>query len=378
MRLSIEMARAFMIACTLVVGVHAAMAQCTLLAGPGRIEFQAPADSLALPGPQSIHVLGDAAPFKLAGVVTPTGQPNFTVVSPSSGVSSQTLWVGLDRNVVPYLPSGTYILNMQFASPDQPSCAQIVMILRLARGPAPVVTAVVNGASLTPGISPGAIVSILGKNLGTPPISAKYDSGGLYPTSLGNTTVTVNGATAPLLYVSTERIEVAVPYGVAGQPVVDIVVTHNSIASPAFSVPVMDTAPGIFTADGKGNGQGLVLNAGIGYNVTTVNSVDNPAPIGSAITLFATGAGLWSRSLQDGAIVLSSPSASPRPAAPVTLTIGGQPAQLMYVGPAPYEISGRLQLNAIVPAGIGSGPQPLVLAIGNNSNSQQQVTVAVQ
>jgi hypothetical protein len=32
----------------------------------------------------------------------------------------------------------------------------------------------------------------------------------------------------------------------------------------------------------------------------------------------------------------------------------------------------------VVPDGLSSGPQPVVLAIGNNDSSQQQVTVAIQ
>jgi len=65
-------------------------------------------------------------------------------------------------------------------------------------------------------------------------------------------------------------------------------------------------------------------------------------------------------------------------AAPVSVTIGGQPATVLYAGAAPFLISGVVQVNAIVPQGIGSGPQPVVLTIGANSNAGQQVTVAVQ
>jgi hypothetical protein len=37
-----------------------------------------------------------------------------------------------------------------------------------------------------------------------------------------------------------------------------------------------------------------------------------------------------------------------------------------------------LQVDAFIPDGIGSGPQPAVLIVGENTNSQQQVTVAVK
>lgn len=44
----------------------------------------------------------------------------------------------------------------------------------------------------------------------------------------------------------------------------------------------------------------------------------------------------------------------------------------------PGLISGVLQVNAVVPGGAASGPQPVLLTIGENDNSHQQVTVAVQ
>jgi uncharacterized protein (TIGR03437 family) len=60
------------------------------------------------------------------------------------------------------------------------------------------------------------------------------------------------------------------------------------------------------------------------------------------------------------------------------LTIGGITARILYAGGAPDLYFGILQVNAVVPTGLSSGPQPLVLKIGENSNAQQQVTVAVQ
>jgi len=193
---------------------------------------------------------------------------------------------------------------------------------------------------------------------------------------MGNTTVTFDGIAAPLLYGSTGQINAQVPYEVAGQKTVNVVVTHNSGASPPFPIAIADTSPAIFTVTQNGNGQGAILNADTGNPyIITVNSVDNPAPKGSAVSIYATGSGLWNRTVQSGSILLDTMT---RPAAPVLLTIGGQPARILYAGAAPYLVSGELQVNAIIPDGIGSGPQPLVLTIGQNNNTQQQVTVAVQ
>jgi uncharacterized protein (TIGR03437 family) len=206
----------------------------------------------------------------------------------------------------------------------------------------------------------------------------QYDDTGLYPTALGNTTVTFNGTAAALLFVSTTQINAVVPYEVAGQKTVDVVVTHNFVAAPSVSVPVVDTSPGIFTTTQTGKGQGAILNA-TGPGASTPNSVDNPSPTGSGVAIFATGGGLLNQAVQDGSIileVLEPPGFVP--AAPVSLTIGGQPAKILYAGAAPYEVAGMLQINATVPNGIGSGAQPVVLTIGANNNASQQVTVAVK
>jgi uncharacterized protein (TIGR03437 family) len=325
--------------------------------------------------------------------LTPTNAPtNFIVVSPSSGVTPALLWVGLNSNVVPYMPTGTYSVHLQFATPGQscPPCTGIFITLRLRPGPAPRINSVVNAATLQPGISPGAIVSILGSNLGTAPITAQYNSAGFFPTDLSGRPypdfiaardgVTFNGIPAPLLYVSQNQINAVVPYGVAGQSTANVVVTHNLAASPPLAVPIADTSPGIFTATQSGTGQGAILNED-----SRVNSVDNPAPKGSIIQIFGTGAGVWNRNPQDGSVVVSaivdfttSGTVLLRPLAPVSVSIGGQPATILYAGAAPNAVSGALQVNAVVPGGIGSGPQQVVLTVGGDNNVQQQATVAVQ
>jgi uncharacterized protein (TIGR03437 family) len=241
-----------------------------------------------------------------------------------------------------------------------------------------VVTSIVNSASLQPSISPGALASIFGANLGTPPIYGHFDDSGLYPTALGNTTVTFNGTAAPLLYVSTGQINAVVPYEVAGQKTVSVVVTHDSVASPAFALTLTPTSPAIFTVTQNGKGEGAILNDDPNVNPTP-NSAENPAAKGIPISMYVTGGGLLSQTVQDGSIplIIGEPPYY-NIVAPVSLKIGGQPAQVIYAGAIPYEVTGMLQVNAIVPNNIGSGPQPVVLTIGDNNNAAQQVTVAVK
>ncbi len=79
--------------------------------------------------------------------------------------------------------------------------------------------------------------------------------------------------------------------------------------------------------------------------------------------------------MQDGGINLVATSFT---AKPVSAMIGGQPATVYYAGSAPYQPWALIQLIINLPSGTPSGPQPLVLKIGDYDNSQQQVTVAIQ
>jgi uncharacterized protein (TIGR03437 family) len=310
-------------------------------------------------------------PFKCVTLVD-LGKTDFVVISPSSGTAPITVGVGLNPFVVPYMLPGYYRENAVCAPTVQTGLLGgflfHITITILPSAP-PTITSVTSAASLQPFISPGTPVTIRGTLLGTQPLTAQYGADGLYPTGLGNTSVTFGGVPAPLLYVSADRIDTSVPYEVAGQKTVNVVVTHKAQSSPAFSMPLMDTSPGIITSGPRAI-----------YNVpgNAFNDVNHPATKGMYIVLTATGAGLWNQSVPNGTVLLYVLGNCCKPAAPVSLTIGGQPAPLLYAGAAPYEVSGTLQVNAMVPTNIDSGPQPVVLTIGANDNSQQQVTVFVQ
>jgi len=386
-------------AATLLASVSLGWAQvpvtkrCTVSVGePGanEIRFRIPADSFDLPAPKGLWVsaggLNGGLEFKFVSTVS--GQsPPFVVVSPSSGVTPAWVWVGLDREVVPYLAARPYGIGMRFSPVDEPDkfCSNSAGVIGLdvIPGPPPALTSVVNAATLQADFSPGTIISILGTNLSTPPITARPDAAGLYPTALGNTTVSLNGKPVPLLYVSRERIDAVIPHSIAGETAQDLVVRHNDMESRASRMALHVTSPGIFTASASGGGLGIYNQDG------TPNGEDHAAPKGTEIQIRATGAGVWNRSLPDGSIALSSvffphylrplyEEVILRPQAPVSLMIGGQPAKIWSAGPVPYEVFGTLNIVAVVPEGIASGAQPVVLTIGENSNLNQQVMVVVQ
>ncbi|MGH8244881.1 MAG: hypothetical protein ACREUU_00455 [Gammaproteobacteria bacterium] len=317
--------------------------------------------------------------FKLDRVVsgpnTPVSLGSFLIVSPSSGVTPSTVRVAPNPNVTRKMRPGQYAAVVYFTTVDQtpPVTTGAIVILTLRAPPPPSIGSVVNTASLHPMVSPATVVSILGDSLGPPVHSAEYDIEGLYPTTFGFTTVTFNGTRAPLLHVTSGRIDAIAPYPVAGQKTAQVVVSRYGVSTAPFEVPVTDTAPAIFTVASNGTGQGDILN--YAFPNYSRNNADNPAVPGQMIVFYATGAGVLDDAVSEASISLI---ASPIRSQPVSLTIGGLPARIYYAGAAPFESIAKLQINAFVPEGVGSGPQPVVLTIGQADNAQQQVTVAIR
>jgi len=191
-------------------------------------------------------------------------------------------------------------------------------------------------------------------------------------TTLAGVTVTFNNVPTPLIFVAPGQINAIVPYEVAGQTNVPVVVSNNGTTSAAFTVPVVAVAPSIFTLSQNGSGQGAILNQN-----ATVNGTNNPAAPGSIISIYATGEGQLVPPGTTGCIT-GATAPFPKPVAAVSVTIGGQPSpNITYAGEAPEEVCGLIQINATLPSNLSAGPQPVVLTIGSSSNTGQAITVAV-
>ncbi len=234
---------------------------------------------------------------------------------------------------------------------------------------------VLNGASgATGAIAPGEVIALSGIGIGpSPALTNSIPITGSVTRAVGNVSVTFNYGTnnsivipAPILYTESSQTNVVVPFGLAGFSSTNIVVNNGS-QQVTTTVPVAFTAPGIFTANDSGTGQATAFNAD-----NTSNSSTNPASVGSVITILATGAGPENPPGEDGAVdarIIRTPQL------PVSLTIGGQPATILYAGTALGQVDGVLQVEAIIPEGL-SGAVPVVLTIGSAS-SQANVTINV-
>jgi len=341
------------------------------------LTFNVVAGSTSVPGTQSVQVTSTTAssvPFTATFV--PSSGENFLTVTPTSGNTPGTLSLSVNSAVSSTLAAGNYSGVVQVASST--GAIQTVNVT-LVVNPAgtPVVLSITSAASLQPeAVSPGDIVSIFGTSIGpaTPATGTVFavTASGTVPTTLAGVTVTFNGVPAPLLFVAQGQINAIVPYQVAGQTSVPVVV-ENGATSATFTVPVAAVAPAIFSLAQNGSGQGAILNSD-----GTVNGASNAAAPGSIISIYATGEGQLVPAGTTGCIT-GGTLPLPKPVGAVSLTIGGQPAtDIEYAGEAPGLVCGVIQINATIPSSVGAGPQPVVLTIGAASNSGQAITVDVE
>jgi uncharacterized protein (TIGR03437 family) len=237
--------------------------------------------------------------------------------------------------------------------------------------PKPVVTAVTNAASYGTAIAPGQMVVIFGSGLGpkqTAPLS--LDANGIVNTTAGGVRVLFDGVAAPIVYATAAQVSAVVPYFGATYPATHVQVEYQGVRSDPLIVSVAATAPGLFTADFSGKGQGAILNK----DGVTKNSTTSPASAGSIVILWGTGEGVTNPPGVDGRPAVD---VVPQPVAPVSVTIGGMPATVKYAGAAPGEIPGLFQINVQIPAGVQPGNVPVSVTIGTGT-SQNGVTLAVQ
>jgi uncharacterized protein (TIGR03437 family) len=218
-------------------------------------------------------------------------------------------------------------------------------------------------------VAPGELITIFGTNIG-PGVLAGLQLGpdGKVASSVSGTQVFFDGIAAPIVYVQFGQTAVVVPYEVAGKSSTQVQVVHNGLKSPLVTIPVGLAAPGLFTASASGSGQAAMLNQN-----GQINSAQFPAAPGSIVTLFGTGEGQSNPIPVDGSVTAAP---FPKPVQSVTVQIGGQPADVLYAGPAPSLVAGVLQVNVRVPANVSSGNASVVVTVGSVS-SAPGVTMSV-
>ncbi|MDQ6707316.1 MAG: hypothetical protein M3Z85_15230, partial [Acidobacteriota bacterium] len=178
-----------------------------------------------------------------------------------------------DTNGNVFLFGSTLVTGSSFCLPTpcglSPGQSDFVNKIALPGTPAIRLDAVVNSASqYAVPLSPGESIDAIGSG---------FDS---------NSQLLLNGAALPILARDSGRLTAIVPLELQLQETARIAVVSPPAKSNSIEVPTASASPGIYSVTGSGFGQGYILN-GDG----SLNSPENPAATGSAITIFATGVG---------------------------------------------------------------------------------------
>jgi uncharacterized protein (TIGR03437 family) len=234
-----------------------------------------------------------------------------------------------------------------------------------------VIGGIYNAANWSQPVAAGSIAAVFGNNL-----ASSLTSATAYPLlpSLGGTSFQVGTQAAPLYMTSCSQANIQIPWESAGQTQLPVTATVGGLVSVQQPATIAPFAPGIFSLNQLGSGQGAVEIAPTAVLAAPLGNGARPVQRGEYIAIFCTGLGPVSNQPATGAPALSNPLSitTTQP----TVTIGGVTAQVTYSGLAP-EFAGLYQVNAVVPPAALSGDNvSLVLSIGGVQSNT--VTIAVQ
>jgi uncharacterized protein (TIGR03437 family) len=184
----------------------------------------------------------------------------------------------------------------------------------------------------------------------------------MYPRAAEGFRIAIGGLDAPVIAVARGLITVQVPY--ESQPGQTLALDLFQDGQMLNSIPVTISSPVFSLFDTGDRDNSLSLPALVAINQDgTVNSKDNPASAGSAVTLFGSGLGVLSPPLQTGALGPVPPSGS--------LSMSSMRYQqcvgcsdILYLGSAPGVSTGVIQINVRIGADTpGSGSRALGIGI---------------
>jgi len=346
----------------------------TTIAGTGTIGYtgdNGPATSATFDYPNGVAV--DAS-----GNLYIADETNYAIRQVSGGTI--TTIAGLGPSSSGFIGDGGPAMFAKLSSPDSVAVAGSTIYIadygnHRIRALTPLVVAP-GAPTISPGgivpvysssstIQPGEWISIYGTNLTTASSPVFWNND--FPTSLGGTSVTINGRPAYLWFVSPTQINAQAPDDTTTGLVPVVVKTPNG--SYSWDVTLNTYAPSFSMLDGT-HVAGIILRSdgsgaygGGTYDILgpTGSSLGYPtvaAKGGDNIALYAVGLGPTSPKVTSGQAYSGAATATYGP----FMTVNKQPISPAFAG---LISAGLYQINFTMPAGLGTGDVPITLNISS-------------
>jgi uncharacterized protein (TIGR03437 family) len=229
-----------------------------------------------------------------------------------------------------------------------------------ATNPAPVITSVVNGASLQPGVPANSWVTVFGTNLA--PATDNWGNfivNGKLPTVVDGVSVSMGGQAAYVYFISPSQLNVLAP-NVSSGPV-SVTVTTPAGTSAPFTSTASLYGPALFTWP---NSQAVATRQDFSFAVkagTFSGATTTPAKPGDVLILWTTGLGPTAPPAPVGVAVPGDKTYATSSAP--TVTINSAPAIVFGAALAPAAV-GLYQIAIQVPNNLADGDWPILLSIG--------------
>jgi uncharacterized protein (TIGR03437 family) len=331
----------------------------------------------AVPPAQSVAITVSGAAVLFQGDVSAPPNGKWLIVSPTGAATPATLSVQVDPKG---LPAGTYNGTISLHLTSLTTVAQAIPVTFTVQAPAalPAITqnGIVNAASVSDAIAPGAWVSIFGSNLSATTRqwrTADFVNGAL-PTTLDGVSVTIDGKAAAVAYISPTQLNVLAPDDAAtGLLSVQVnapagisasALALEQTAAPAFFQFRAPTT--VYVAGTHADGSYLAGTALVQQGIA-----GTPAKPGETIVVYGTGFGATQPAISATALV-----STPLPLADLQnlrIRIGGADAAIAYAG---LISPGLYQFNVLVPP-LTNGDYPIVAELrGLLTRADLMLTVA--
>ncbi len=245
--------------------------------------------------------------------------------------------------------------------------------IALAQPPTYTAAGIVNASDYSPGpFAPGSLLTIFGSNLSfnTAGLTGDNTSGGQVPLQLGNISVIIDNAAAPLFYVSPTQINVMIPSNeIAGN--IPLQVVRQGVQGPLVTIALLSAAPALFVA---ANRFALAQDYNAGYALATPAA---PAQPGDLLVLYATGLGGTQPTPLVGEIPATAAFINGFAANALQVQLNGKaidPKTIPYAGLTPG-YAGLYQINFYLPG--DCPPNPLIQISMGGALSAANVMLAV-